>query len=249
MASTPPGLPVIATENDKLLDTRLTLETPEGIELVLAPAGPVVRGLAWSVDAAIRVAVYIALGIVLSGLGKVGLGLWFLLSFLVGWFYPVVFEVYSDGSTPGKKAFGLRVLHDDGTPVGWQASLVRNFIRTVDAMPIAYGFGLATMLVTDRFKRLGDLTAGTMVVYRERQPRPAPAARQPDDRQLLAVPPPVALLPAEQQLLLDYADRVPRINPERALELAELCPSLAGGQQAADRRLLGIASYIAGERA
>lgn len=219
---------------------------------MLAPAGPVVRGLAWSVDAVIRVAVYTVIYMVLAfstvGLGDVATGVWLLLSFLIGWFYPVVFEVYADGATPGKKALGLRVLHDDGTPVGWQASLVRNFMRTVDAMPLAYGFGLGAMLFTDHFKRLGDLTAGTMVVYSEHGSRPVSQSAKRDDLRSLALPPPVALLPAEQQLLLDYADRVDQISPERALELARLCPALAAGQQAADRRLLGIASYIAGDR-
>ena len=39
-----------------------------------------------------------------------------------------------------------RVLHDDGTPVGWLAALTRNVLRAVDFLPVAYGFGLAVML-------------------------------------------------------------------------------------------------------
>ena len=52
-----------------LIDTRRYVATPEGIELELALAGPVVRALAWSVDFFIRFGA--ALGVwlvVLSGL-------------------------------------------------------------------------------------------------------------------------------------------------------------------------------------
>jgi len=49
-----------------VLDSHLSFETPEGIEIKLAIAGPVVRAMAWLIDLGIRVVIYIVAGIILS---------------------------------------------------------------------------------------------------------------------------------------------------------------------------------------
>ena len=104
-----------------LLDTRRLVETPEGIDLILRPAGLMPRALAFGIDLLIRGAILLAAFIVLGLLGQFGAGLGTILYFLVNWWYPVLFEVLYQGRTPGKKVMGLRVVHDDGTPVGWAA--------------------------------------------------------------------------------------------------------------------------------
>ena len=114
------------------LDSIERFETPEGIDLELRPAGPVVRILAWGMDLLIRLAVYMVLFMSLAALGRVGIGIWLLTSFLLEWFYPVYFEVRHRGATPGKRTVGLQVIHDDGTPVGLAASFIRNLVRFVD---------------------------------------------------------------------------------------------------------------------
>ena len=114
----------------------------------------------------------------LAGLGQ---GLMLLGFFLLEWFYPVFFELRS-GATPGKRAMGLRVVHDDGTPVGAVASVIRNLLRVADFLPLFYAAGLVSCLVDRDFRRLGDLAAGTLVVHSEpplkpqgiRNARPAP---------------------------------------------------------------------------
>ena len=95
------------------------------------------------------------------------------------------------------------VLNDDGSPVRWSAALTRNLLRAVDFLPFLYATGLAAMLVNRDFKRLGDLAAGTVVVYREGAHRAAliPAAAP------LAPPAPLSL--GEQRTLLDLAERAP----------------------------------------
>ena len=149
-----------------MLDTAREVPTPEGIELSLRLAGPVSRSLAWLIDFVVRVVAMAALSTALSLLGKFGIGLLLILWFALEWLYPTVFEVWFDGATPGKRSLGLIVLHDDGTPVRLPASLTRNLLRAVDFFPILYGFGLVTMLLNRDFKRIGDIAAGTVVVYR-----------------------------------------------------------------------------------
>lgn len=226
-----------------MIDTYRDVETPEGVELRLRVAGPPARGLAWLVDVALRLFGYAALSIPLAALGRVGAGLFFLVLFLGEWFYPVLFEVYAGGATPGKKLVGLAAVHDDGTPIGWSGALLRNLLRFADFLPLAYGFGLATMLVHPHFKRLGDLAAGTVVVHEERSER---ALRAVD---AAPQPPPVPLEPDEQRAVLAFAERMPLWGPARAEELAALAaPLVAARGPLAVERLAGIANWLVGRR-
>ena len=90
-----------------MLDTSRSIETPEGVELGLRLAGPVGRGYAWMIDLLIRFAVYIALGTVTGIFGAFGMGLYLIIVFLMEWFYPVIFELYNNGATPGKRSMGI----------------------------------------------------------------------------------------------------------------------------------------------
>ena len=136
--------------------------------------------------------------------------------FALEWLYPTAFEVWFGGATPGKRSLGLIVLHDDGTPVRLPASLTRNLLRAVDFMPLLYGFGLVSMLLSRDFKRLGDIAAGTVVVYREAAVQHAAVPHAPP------VPPPLPLPLAEQRAVLDLATRSGSLTAERAEELAAL---------------------------
>ena len=148
-----------------MIDDQHHITTPEGVPLVLDLAGPLPRALAYFTDLLIRAVIYLAAAFVFGMIGGAGTGLLLILVFVLEWFYPVWFEVMRNGQTPGKKAFGMAVVHEDGTPVDIQASLVRNLLRTVDLFPLLYLTGFITMLLDSRFRRLGDLAAGTLVVY------------------------------------------------------------------------------------
>ena len=226
-----------------MLDTYREIETPEGVELHLRTAGSVPRALAFSVDFSVRVLIYILLSIVLAFAGRMGKGIFLIAFFLLEWFYPVLFEMYWQGETPGKRMFGLRVLNDNGTPVGWGASLVRNLLRAVDFLPAFYCFGLVSMLISRDFKRLGDLAAGTVVVYHERAARVAPIPDFP------AVAPPLGLSVAEQRALITFAERSPRLTEVRAEELADLLAPVTGVQgNAGVQRLYQMANWLVGKR-
>ena len=226
----------------KPLDTVYEVETPEGVEFRLRAAGPVVRGLAWAIDTLIRLAVYIGMSVVLSLLGKFGLGLLLIMLFLVEWFYPVVFEIYYHGATPGKRAFGLCVVNDNGTPVGWAGSMTRNLLRFVDFLPALYGFGLLSLCIGKESKRLGDLAAGTRVVYRDREKQASPV------QQIKGVPPLVPLRIDEQRAIVDFSTRLPQFSEARAQELAAIvAPWVARPARNATAALAGVANWLLGK--
>jgi len=225
-----------------MLDTTRRVATPEGIELTLRLAGPVPRALAWSVDFALRAALVFLVGMLASRLGTAGWGVILIVAFFVEWLLPAWFEAAWRGQTPGKRLFGLVVLNDDGTPVRWPAAITRNLLRAADFLPFLYGVGLLSMLMSRDFKRLGDLAAGTVVVY---QGEKAEARAIP---QATPQPPPLSLSPEEQRAVLELAERSGSFTRERFEELAELPAPLVGRAQgaAATTRILGIANYLAG---
>lgn len=229
--------------HEEMLDTSRLIETPEGVELELRVAGLTARAYAWLVDALIRSAIYFACFWVMlflaPVLGSGAIGVVLILAFFTEWFYPVLFEVYT-GSTPGKKRFKLFVCHDDGTPISWQSSLIRNFLRVVDVLPVGYGFAVVAMLCSRDFKRLGDMAAGTVVVYRDdtaldyRVPR------------MEGLPLPSPLRQAEQRAILAFAERSQQLSDARCDELAHLLSDYIGSQYVAEKEtVIAYANSIA----
>lgn len=212
-----------ALNPDGRIDSRYAVETPDGIALPLDLAGPLPRAGAWLLDSIIRAGLLIALAWVLLWLEAIGAAGMLLAWFLINWWYPVFFEVLAHGATPGKRAAKLKVLMDDGTPVGWSSAIVRNLLRQVDFLPFLYTTGLIAMFCNKRFQRLGDLAAGTVVI---RTDRGLAADYSLDDGPAESLP--VALSTDEQRTVLALAERSRRLNPDRAAELSNLLMPLTG---------------------
>jgi uncharacterized RDD family membrane protein YckC len=224
------------------LDAIRRVATPEGIELALRLAGPVPRALAWAIDFGLRIAVLILIAMLMSGFGGIGQATMLITWFLLEWIVPAWCEVHWDGATPGKKALGIAVVYDDGRPVRWPAAMTRNLLRTVDFLPFFYGFGLIAILMNRDFKRIGDLAAGTIVVHRERTTL---GSKIPN---AIPIAPPAQLAVSEQRTVINLAERLGTLTPERAEELAALAPSLAASaREPGAQHLVGIANYLLGQ--
>lgn len=223
------------------LDTRYQIETPEGIDLPLRPAGLAPRALAFAFDLGLRGLVMGILIVPLALLGNIGIGIGSLLLFLVSWWYMVLFEVLNQGCSPGKQVMGLRVVQDDGTPISWSASLIRNLLRFIDMLPLGYFLGAISCLQHPHFKRLGDLAAGTLVIYHE---RPLPRPKVP---QAAALRLPFALDLDEQRAILGFAERQGELSAERVHELASiLATPLQVSPARAVEQLNGVARGLLG---
>lgn len=220
-----------------MLDGRLELLTPEGVSLALTPAGPARRAMAWAIDTSLW-AIVVSFVMAILGTSQAGRGIMLLFLFVSYWGYPILFEVYGGGMTLGKRWLGLQVVRADGLPVGWRDSGLRNLLLVADFLPFMYGVGLACMLFDGRFRRLGDLVAGTMVVYREQAAKPVKI--EDGEPQPLPFP----LSPDEQRALLDFVERAPRLPDERRLELADLAEPLTG--KIGHASLARLRNYAAG---
>jgi len=205
------------------IDSIYPVETPDGIELTLRLAGPIPRGGAWLLDLLIRAGLMFALAWALAWMQAIGYAILLLAWFMINWWYPVLFEVLAHGATPGKRAAKIKVLMQDGTPINWSASIVRNLIRQIDFLPIFYTTGLIAMFCNGRFQRLGDLAAGTIVIRTHRDPVAHSALVDGP-----AEPMSITLAAEEQRTILALAERSPRLNPDRAAELSSILAPLTG---------------------
>ncbi|KQV44916.1 RDD family protein [Duganella sp. Root336D2] len=225
-----------------LLDGRLSLITPEGVRLQLVPAGPVVRAYAWAIDFAvwsIGASVLIGLLGAIIPSEKLFNGVTAILFFLAYWAYPVICEVYAGGRTLGKHIIGLQVLRADGLPLRWRESVLRNLLMVADFLPLLYASGLLAMLCDRHFRRLGDIVAGTQVVYRDKVSR---RVEVPDAAPL---PLPFPLTPEQQRALADLFARESRLPHARMLELADIAEPLTGRDgDASLERLRGMAAGL-----
>ncbi|MBX3743440.1 MAG: RDD family protein [Akkermansiaceae bacterium] len=233
------------------LDTLQTVELAEGIEIRLRIAGPLVRAGAYLVDLVIRMLILTAVTIVMtiSGLaigGQVAMGLWMLAWFLLDWFYPVIFEAGKRGATPGKRVAGLRVVQATGSPITLGQAVVRNFLRFIDGMPFfTYGIGLGSCLASRRFQRLGDLAAGTVVVYTKTAPQIIIAAPPP----MQAVPLPVGLTADETRALVLFRERAGLWSEGRRAEIGDHATALSGASGTAGvTRLMSMAHWVQEKR-
>jgi uncharacterized RDD family membrane protein YckC len=159
------------------IDDRLSIATPEGVDIELALAGLGSRFVAAILDALVQAGLIgaAALLLLVPDLGGFGYAVFVVVTFLVFFVYDILFEVLASGRTLGKRWTGLRVVRVGGAPVGFLTSAARNVMRLVDILPGMYGVGCIAILATRKNQRLGDVVAGTLVVRERRAHTAAPA--------------------------------------------------------------------------
>ena len=151
-------------------EDRVSISTPEGveIELVLAGLGSrlAARLIDFAFEALLGLAVFFVIGLIassVSGSDDLGLAAGAGFVFFTFLFYDTLFEAFREGQTPGKRRLGIRVLGDGGEPVSFRAALARNALRIVDEFMTLFLGALISIVRSDRNQRLGDMAGGTIV--------------------------------------------------------------------------------------
>jgi uncharacterized RDD family membrane protein YckC len=237
------------------LDNTAEVETPELVRFRYRVAGPARRVLAYLLDFLIRAAVLLVVGLMVElgfghGARDASKGLILLALFVLEWGYYVLFETAAGGASPGKRALALRVVKEEGYPISFLDSVLRNLLRAADFLPAGYLLGVLSMVTDGRFRRLGDRVAGTMVVVEERgrvaEPLKLEPPASPAELEGLPQRPPLSAMERESiELFLRRTD----LGPARRQELADmLAPALAkrmGVRFADSVRFLGLLHHRA----
>ncbi|MEN8148439.1 MAG: RDD family protein [Planctomycetota bacterium] len=180
---------------EKLVEKEIL--TPEGVPLTFVVATVGERIWGYFIDMCLLLVALTAVSVpllFLAALGQSGVmvALWFVAFFLLRNFYFTYFEIRGQGTTPGKRRAGTRVIDRRGRPLRSGAVFVRNLTRELEVFfPLvalsfpdqvigakgslvqlvagAWFVGMALMPLFNRDRlRVGDLIAGTVVV---RSPR------------------------------------------------------------------------------
>ena len=145
-------------------EDRLAIATPEGVQVELVLAGLGSRFTAALIDLVLKVVLLMAVFLVGAMLSELGAIILSVASLAIYIGYDIAFEVLAAGRTPGKRVTRLRVLRADGRAVDPLSSAIRNVVRRVDGLLLAYLPGMVSILVTRRNQRLGDLAGSTIVI-------------------------------------------------------------------------------------
>jgi len=183
------GIPAAALPPTPVVDPTSTLTTfapqqrlvsGEAVELEVRLARIGSRVLALLLDIFVQFAMYLILVLVaefaVTALGPAGdpaleegVAVVVIAIVLIG--YPITMETLTRGRTVGKLALGLRVVRDDGGPIGFRHALTRSLVGVavewpgILAFPLTWVAALVTMMANPQSKRVGDLAAGTIVVH------------------------------------------------------------------------------------
>ena len=166
------------------MDENVLIPTPDHVSLEFELAGPGSRFSAYLLDFLYSVLLMIALFLLMLLTGAAGMrnlinlmrgeGGWIaswgaalliLMLFAIHWGYYVFFEGLWHGSTPGKRTLGIRVIRQDGLPIGFREAALRNLLRVADMLPPpCYLLGGLVAHFDRHGRRLGDMVAGTYVI-------------------------------------------------------------------------------------
>jgi uncharacterized RDD family membrane protein YckC len=154
----------------------ILIETPENIAFTYELAGPGTRMMAYMIDFLIGALVMGSFNIVMANMINTSrdpdfsafltvlLGVMNLLLIFLGGFN-LLFEFFMNGQTPGKAAFGIRVIQDNGAAASFQSLVARNVFRLIDCnLPFQYFIGAAALTFSAKCQRFGDMMGGTIVV-------------------------------------------------------------------------------------
>jgi uncharacterized RDD family membrane protein YckC len=161
---------------------RFHVRTPEGVAFSYRLASPVLRLAALMIDTLTVATAWTILATLIGLLSIVSrdfAGMVMIVSyFLLSQGYRILLEWRWRGQTLGKKVMKLRVVDERGLRIGFAQIALRNLLRFIDALPFAYLVGGVTALFNRRAQRLGDLAAGTLVIWEPMEPAPDLATLQ-----------------------------------------------------------------------
>ena len=219
--------------------------TPEAVVLELETAGFASRLVAALIDLALLMIGLLIASIVIALVALRGASestaqtMFAVMFFAVLFAYPILFETFMRGRTPGKAALRLRVVTMHGAPISFREAALRAMGGVVDRLLPPGGItGVLFVLGTPHHQRVGDLIAGTIVVRDPRHYVRAPAlwfSPPVGLDQLAASIDPTAITVDQYTVVRSLLTRVNTLTPSvrvaLATDLADRLAAVTGSQR------------------
>jgi|SRR5690606_2297045 len=147
------------------------IETAQHIQIRQRPASLGDRILAQLIDGVVMGVYIVVVSITAFGVMKleensIAIITILVLPFLV---YHLLFEVFMNGQSIGKRALDIRVVQLDGSKASLSNYLIRWLLRPIDVTISSGGVAILSILLGGKGQRLGDIAAGTTVISLKQQ--------------------------------------------------------------------------------
>lgn len=159
---------------------KIKITTPENIEVEYVLADVASRSAAAFIDFLIQGLMVLIIGIAILLIAYfapdffeiyygwiIGISLFIAAVIILGYF--IGMELSMNGMTIGKKLLKIRAIRNNGQPVTFKHSAIRNMFKIFADM---MGLGVVFIFFSKEHKRLGDMAASTIVVAEENRSRP-----------------------------------------------------------------------------
>ncbi len=154
------------------------IESPEKIIFDYRIAEPGARMAAYIIDSIIQIVIILVFlfGLLTrssffgadknENISFIMTAFFFILLFCFQWFYFIVFELITNGQSPGKKLMKIRVVKADGKQLDFETIVLRNFLRVIDGFPgFTFAAGGLVSIIDRKARRIGDIVSDTIVAY------------------------------------------------------------------------------------
>ncbi|MEN7546585.1 RDD family protein [Rapidithrix thailandica] len=159
--------------------SKIHIQTTQNVavEYEIASAGD--RMMGYLIDMFVIVAYIVSVSLLFTEtLGNVPMYIWVIV-YLPVLFYDLLFEVFFNGQSLGKRQMKIKVVALNGGEATLGSYLIRWILRPIDFSLFGPFVALVTVAASGKGQRIGDLAAGTSVVYvAEKRKRFTP--RMPD---------------------------------------------------------------------
>lgn len=142
----------------------VTVRTTQNVFIEYPVASLGDRILAYFIDVLIIIAYYIAVIFLLISMEVASISAFIAILLIPAFLYHLMFEIFMDGQSPGKRQMSIKVVRLDGTPATIGNYIVRWLVRLIEIDLLSGAIALVTIAISGKGQRLGDIAAGTTVV-------------------------------------------------------------------------------------
>ncbi|GAB3204603.1 putative RDD family membrane protein YckC [Pontibacter aydingkolensis] len=164
------------------------IQTTQNVEVEYPLASVGDRIVATIIDGAVFVVWFMAMAVAFQFSNFVNEVVYFVLLMLPPMFYHLLFEIFMNGQSIGKKARDIKVVKLSGEAPSVGDYLLRWLFRLVD-MGISSGLvAVITVAASSKGQRLGDMAAGTCVIRTRAVQRRAPLMMKTEENYQIVFP-------------------------------------------------------------